>query len=260
MAKRSGNGTFLLWLFMLIPAALSLPALITGIHKLAAVSEAGSAAPPGPRKHNDDKRMRPDSQKPETAAQAAGGSPQTGARNGDGFSTSAAAGAGPKLEEIPAIQKHQFNAAPEVVALFENGLRFLRNGEYLKARLAFTTIIRSYPVCALEAPAYLAIGISWYREGGLEPLMLAADQFRSYLIFFGNDRDLQDFAEVAQIDLAVTELQLMQYAATEEDRLAEAQIAAKALQAYLEKWPAGMHARAARTSLKEVENYLAIVR
>ena len=160
------------------------------------------------------------------------------------------------IEQIPSIQEFVFNSDPKVSAMFEDGLNYMGSGKFLEARLAFQTIIRSYPGCPLEAPAYFALGVSFYREGGTENLLIAADQFRNFMIFFPREPEFEEFRKAAQIDVALIESQLMQSAQSDKDKLIAAQAAAKAFSSFLLKWPNDPQAPAAGVSLRELQGFL----
>ncbi len=105
----------------------------------------------------------------------------------------------------------------------------MRNGGYVEARLAFWTLIRTYPGDKAEPLAYWAIGLSLYKEGGEENLTMALDQFVNWLIFFPGEKDLEDLAEAAQINVAVIALEMMNSAPSEKEIITAAKISAQAL-------------------------------
>jgi outer membrane assembly lipoprotein YfiO len=80
--------------------------------------------------------------------------------------------------------KLQKSVIPPDKTLFQNGNEYLGKSQFIKARLAFQTLIRTYPGSELEAEAYLAMGDSFYQEGGTENLLMAEDQYRNFIIFF----------------------------------------------------------------------------
>jgi outer membrane assembly lipoprotein YfiO len=84
----------------------------------------------------------------------------------------------------PQGAKLQTSVIPPDKTLYENGSEYLEKNQFIKARLAFQTLIRTYPGSDLEADAYLAMGDSFYREGGTENWLLAEDQYRNFIIFF----------------------------------------------------------------------------
>ena len=77
--------------------------------------------------------------------------------------------------------KLQNSVVPADKTLFQNGEEFLKKSQFINARLAFQTLIRTYPGSDYEAEAYLATGDSFYQEGGTENLLMAEDQYRNFI-------------------------------------------------------------------------------
>lgn len=80
--------------------------------------------------------------------------------------------------------KLQKSVVPPDKTLFETGDEYLRKNQFIKARLAFQTLINTYPDSDVAADAYLGIGDSFYNEGGTENLLQAEDQYKNFIIFF----------------------------------------------------------------------------
>jgi TolA-binding protein len=161
------------------------------------------------------------------------------------------------LEEVPYVQEALAESPQKIKDLFSVGLTYMRMRKFVEARLAFWTIVRSFPGCTLEAPAYLAVGVSYALEGGKENLMLAADQFENYMIFFPAGDGVPELLQAAQIDLAMVEIQLMQSADGEKEWRTAGAVAAKTLTAFLNQWPDNPQAPTARAWLTLVQYYLA---
>lgn len=155
--------------------------------------------------------------------------------------------------QTPPWRRVLAESATQARSIFEAGMNYLRDGEFMKARLAFQTIIRSFPGDKAEAPAYWAVALSYYREGGLENLMLASDQLRNYLIFFPDEKGLEGFAEAAQIDIAIVEREIMRMSGDDRERMMIAAYASfQAVEAFLKKYPNSPRAAAAWDCLAEV--------
>jgi outer membrane assembly lipoprotein YfiO len=88
--------------------------------------------------------------------------------------------------------KLQKSVVPPDKTLFQTGNEFLGKSQYTQARLAFQTLIRTYPGSELEPDAYFAMGDSYYKEGGTENLLLAEDQYRNFIIFFPTNPRAQE--------------------------------------------------------------------
>ncbi len=86
----------------------------------------------------------------------------------------------------------QKSVVPPDKTLFQTGNDFLNRSQFTQARLAFQTLIRTYPGSELEADSYFAMGDSYYKEGGTENLLLAEDQYRNFIIFFPTNPRAQE--------------------------------------------------------------------
>jgi len=64
----------------------------------------------------------------------------------------------------PERRKAAEERRPPDRTLFETGEEYLEKSQYIKARLAFQTLINTYPDSDLAADSYLAIGDSFYSE------------------------------------------------------------------------------------------------
>ncbi|MBZ5497956.1 MAG: hypothetical protein LAP85_16260 [Acidobacteriia bacterium] len=160
---------------------------------------------------------------------------------------------------IPSWQRLLAQSAPKARELFETGLAFLRDGRYTEARLTFQNIIRDYPGDKAVALAYWARGLSFYREGGEENLLLAMDQFMSYSIFFPADRGPADLAEAAQTNIAVIASQAMDSARTEAEKIEAAQNGLRALNYLVVNCPYSPAIPAAEGQIMDLESYLSTV-
>ncbi len=80
--------------------------------------------------------------------------------------------------------KLQKSVVPPDKTLFETGSEYLRKSQYIKARLAFQTLINTYPDSEMAADSYFSIGDSYYEEGGTESLLMAEDQYKNFIVFF----------------------------------------------------------------------------
>ena len=158
----------------------------------------------------------------------------------------------PDLESLSSKWLAVGDVEPGAKAFFEDGFRLERGGSYREARLAFQTLINTYPDCGLAAPAYWAVGLAYYQEGGSENLLHATDQFKNFVGFFGNRE--QELAEAAQLDIAVINMQLMGSTILNSDRRIYAGKVANALKTFLARWPRSPYAPAARLQLEEIQN------
>lgn len=80
--------------------------------------------------------------------------------------------------------KLQKSVIPPDKTLFETGSGFLKNGQYLKARLAFQNLMMTYPDSEMAPEAHFAMGDSFYEEGGTDNLLQAENQFKDFIVFY----------------------------------------------------------------------------
>jgi outer membrane protein assembly factor BamD len=70
--------------------------------------------------------------------------------------------------------------------LFDRAQDALKHGKYDVARLSLQTLINTYPDSEYVARAKLAIGDSWYAEGGTVALSQAENEYKDFITFFPN--------------------------------------------------------------------------
>jgi outer membrane assembly lipoprotein YfiO len=80
--------------------------------------------------------------------------------------------------------KLQRSVVPPDKTLFETGSDYLYKSQYIRARLAFQTLISTYPDSEMTPLSYFAMADSFYEEGGTENLLQAEDQYKNFIIFY----------------------------------------------------------------------------
>ena len=70
--------------------------------------------------------------------------------------------------------------------LFDRAQDALKHGKYDVARLSLQTLINTYPDSEYIARAKLAIGDSWYQEGGAAAMTQAESEYKDFITFFPN--------------------------------------------------------------------------
>ena len=80
--------------------------------------------------------------------------------------------------------KLQKSVVPPDKTLYETGSEYLKKSQYIKARLAFQTLMNTYPDSDMAPNALLSIGDSYYDEGGIENLLQAEDSYKNFIVFF----------------------------------------------------------------------------
>src|SRR3954447_3176297 len=90
--------------------------------------------------------------------------------------------------------------------LFDRSMDAMKHGKYDVARITLQTLINTYPDSEFIARAKLAVGDSWYAEGGTAALAQAEQEYSDFEIFFPN---LKEAAE-AQLKIAHIHFQQME--------------------------------------------------
>src|SRR6201998_1724283 len=92
--------------------------------------------------------------------------------------------------------------------LFDKAMDAMRHNRFDVARLTLQTLINTYPDSEFIARAKLAVGDSWYAEGGTAALAQAEQEYNDFQIFFPN---MPEAAE-AQLKIANIHFQQMEKA------------------------------------------------
>ena len=92
--------------------------------------------------------------------------------------------------------------------LFDKAMEAMRHNRFDVARLTLQTLINTYPDSEYIARAKLAVGDSWYAEGGTAALAQAEQEYSDFQIFFPN---MPEAAE-AQLKIANIHYQQMEKA------------------------------------------------
>ena len=70
--------------------------------------------------------------------------------------------------------------------LFDRAMDAMKHNKYDVARLSLQTLINTYPDSEYIARAKLAIGDSWYQEGGAAAMEQAESEYKDFITFFPN--------------------------------------------------------------------------
>ena len=126
----------------------------------------------------------------------------------------------------------------------------LKRGRYTTGRLALQTLINTYPDSEYLAKAKLAIGDSYYKEGGTAGLKQSIVEYKDFITFF----PFLDEAANAQMQIAMAHYRQME----KPDRdHAEAVQAEAEFQTFLEKYPNSTLVPQAEQHLRDVQEVLA---
>lgn len=135
--------------------------------------------------------------------------------------------------------------------LYENGMKYFEKSYYIKARLAFQTLINTYPDSEYTPASFLAIADSYYKEGGTENLLQAEAQYKDFIIFYPN----HEMADDAQLKVAAINVRLMKPSDRDPTYARKAEVEFKK---FLENFPDSELAPTAREFLREVQENRAL--
>jgi outer membrane protein assembly factor BamD len=146
--------------------------------------------------------------------------------------------------------KLQKSVVPPDKTLFETGEEYLGKSQFIKARLAFQTLINTYPDSDLTSESYMAIGDSFYDEGGTENLLQAEDQYKNFIVFFPTHPKAPD----AAMKILSLNMKMMRAPDRDQTYAVKAQDAARKL---IEQFPDSPYADVAKQQLREIQENLA---
>jgi outer membrane protein assembly factor BamD len=139
--------------------------------------------------------------------------------------------------------------APDKV-LFDRAQDAIKHAKYEVARLQLQALLNTYPDSAYLAQAKLAIGDSYFKEGGSGNLNLATDEYKSFITFF----PFMPEAAYAQMQIAMVHYRRMDR--SDRDH-AEAQMAETEFQTFLQKYPDSPLVAVSTQRLREIQELLA---
>ncbi len=144
----------------------------------------------------------------------------------------------------------QKGAVPPDRVLYQNGMKYLDKGQYIKARLAFQTLISTYPESEFTPKSVMAIGDSYYQEGGTANLLQAEAQYRDYILFYPNYDDADD----AQMKIAALNYKLMKDPENDQTYTRKAEVE---LRKMIQNYPNSELIPTAKEMLRDVQRNLA---
>ena len=134
--------------------------------------------------------------------------------------------------------------------LYDKAVADLKRGRYTTGRLALETLINTYPDSEYLAKAKLAIGDSYYKEGGTAGLKQSIVEYKDFITFF----PFLDESANAQMQIAMAHYRQME----KPDRdHAEAVQAEAEFQTFLEKYPNSALVPQVEQHLRDVQEVLA---
>jgi outer membrane protein assembly factor BamD len=134
--------------------------------------------------------------------------------------------------------------------LFDRSMESMKKGQYQEARTLLETLINSYPDSEYIARAKLAVGDTWYSEGGKTAWQQAEVEYKDFQTFFPN------MPEAAEAQLKVANMHYEQMEKADRD-YTEAMRASDEYKALIQHYPDSSLVPQAKQRLREVQEDLA---
>ncbi len=134
--------------------------------------------------------------------------------------------------------------------LFDKAMKALKQGKYDVARLDLQTLLNTYPESEYQMRAKLAVGDTWFREGGTAAMAQAEQEYKDFITFFPNT------PEAAEAQMKVGDIYFAQMDKPDRDD----QNAVHAEQEYrqmIQQFPDSSLIPRAKQQLREVQEILA---
>ena len=140
-------------------------------------------------------------------------------------------------------------AEPDKV-LYDTAMNDIKKDRFDEGRLAFQTLINTYPDSEYLAKAKLAVADSYYKEGGISGLTQAVAEYQDFITFF----PFLDEAAYAQMQIGMAHYKRMEKPDRDRDEALEAE---GAFQTFLQKYPSSPMYKDAQQRLRDVQEVLA---
>lgn len=134
--------------------------------------------------------------------------------------------------------------------LYDRSMESMKKGRFTEARTLLETLINTYPESEYIARAKLAVGDSWYAEGGSAAWSQAEAQYKDFQTFFPN------MPEAAEAQLKVATIHYRQMEKPDRD-FGEAMRAAEEYKSLIQQYPDSALVPEAKQRLREVQEVLA---
>jgi len=134
--------------------------------------------------------------------------------------------------------------------LFDKAMNAMKKGRYDVARLDLQTLLNTYPESEYKMRAKLAVGDSWFKEGGSAALTQAESEYNDFITFF------PQAAEAAEAQMKVGDIYFMQMEKPDRD-YSNAQSAEREYRRMINQFPDSVLVPKAKQKLREVQEVLA---
>jgi outer membrane protein assembly factor BamD len=134
--------------------------------------------------------------------------------------------------------------------LFDRAMQAMKAGKYDVARLTLQTMINTYPDSEYVARAKLAVGDSWYAEGGAAAMTQAENEYKDFITFFPN------MPEAAEAQLKIANIHYREMEKPDRD-FTHALRAEEEYRTLITQFPESKLVPEARARLRQVQEVLA---
>jgi outer membrane protein assembly factor BamD len=134
--------------------------------------------------------------------------------------------------------------------LFDKAMTALKKGKYDVARLDLQALLTTYPESEYQMRAKLAVGDSWYKEGGAAALQQAEAEYKDFITFFPNQ------PEAAEAQMKVGDIYYQQMEKPDRDPT-NAQRSEQEYRLMIQQYPDSTLVPRAKQRLREVQEVLA---
>ena len=134
--------------------------------------------------------------------------------------------------------------------LFDKAMKAMDKGHYDMARLDLQTLLNTYPESEYQMRAKLAVGDTWYKEGGTAALTQAEAEYEDFITFF------PDAPEAAEAKMKVADIYYQQMNKPDRD-FTNAMQAEREYREMINMFPNSSLIPRAKQRLREVQEVLA---
>ncbi len=134
--------------------------------------------------------------------------------------------------------------------LFDKAMIAMKKGRFDVARLDLQTMLNTYPDSEYRMRAKLAVGDSWFKEGGTAALTQAEAEYKDFITFF------PDAPEAAEAQMKVADIYYQQMEKPDRD-YTNAQRAEQEYRAMINMFPDSTLVPRAKQKLRDVQEVLA---
>jgi outer membrane protein assembly factor BamD len=134
--------------------------------------------------------------------------------------------------------------------LFDKAMVALKKGRFDVARLDLQTLLNTYPNSEYQMRAKLAVGDSWFKEGGSAAYTQAESEYKDFITFF------PQAPEAAEAQMKVADIYFLQMEKPDRD-FNNAQNAEREYRAMIDQFPDSTLVPRAKQKLREVQEVLA---